>query len=77
MKRYKIKPTKKQLKIIKLYWNMFKAEETAFWGKIEELERKMSKETSIKDLEFFWSDNRCAGIGNIDRTMGLIHGEEL
>lgn len=76
-KKYKIKPSKKQLSIIRLYWKMFQAEYANFWGKLGDLEEKMSKETGIKDLEFFQSDGDWVGIGNGSRTMGLIHGEDL
>jgi hypothetical protein len=76
-KKYPIKPNKKQLAIMKLYWGMFQAEQTIFWAKLGELERKMSKLTGINDLEFFFCDNECVGIGNIHKTMKLIHGEDL
>lgn len=76
-KTYKINPTKKQLGIMKLYWDMFQAEYNIFWGRIGELEKAMSKETGIKDLEFFQSDGDWCGIGNGERTMRLIHGEDL
>ena len=72
MKGYIVKPNKKQLEIIKLHWDMFKAEETLFWAKMGELEKKMSKETGIKELEFFNSDGDWCGVGNADRTMKLL-----
>ena len=77
MKHYKINPTKKQLKIIKNYWERFRCVENYFYRSVAELEREMSKATKIKDLEFFWCDNECVGIGNGERTMRLIHREEL
>jgi len=76
-RKYKIKPTEKQLEIIKLYWKMFNAENDIFWGKLGELEKAMSKKTGIKDLEFFQSDGDWCGVGNVDRTMGLLHREDL
>jgi hypothetical protein len=72
MKRYIVKPNKKQLDIIKLHWAMFNAEETLFWVKMGELEEKMSKETGIPHLEFFNSDGDWCGVGNADRTMKLL-----
>lgn len=72
MKSYKIKPTKKQLAIMKLYWDMFQTEQAILWGKMAELEKGMSRETGIKDLEFFNSDGEFVGIGNGSRTMKLI-----
>lgn len=73
----KIKLTKKQLDIIKLYWKMFQAEYDIFWGKLGELEKGMSQKTGIKDLEFFNSDSDWCGVGNGDRTMRLIQRGEL
>jgi len=76
-KIYKIKPTKKQLDTIKFYWDMFQVEQTLFWARMGEIEKAMSKKTEIKDLEFFFCDNECVGIGNANRDMKLIHGEDL
>ena len=78
-KMYKIVPTKKQLEILKLYWKMFKAEESLFWGKIGEVEKAMSKKAGIKGLEFY-HDTMCSGwvgIGQYDRNMRLIMEGEL
>jgi len=76
-KTYKINPTKKQLAIMKFYRDMFQVEYNIFWGRIGELEKEMSKKTGIKDLEFFQCDGDWCGIGNGERTMKLIHGENL
>ena len=79
-KKYKIKPTAKQLEIIKLYWKMLCAEQDKLWLRIGELERKMSKETGIKDLEFIQDSmfgGEWVGVGNVDRTMGLLQREDL
>ena len=77
--KYKIKPTKKQLGIMKLYWSMFKAEEDVFFTRMQELERRMSQETGIKDLEFIHDSMCCgwSGIGNGSKTMRLYQQEEL
>jgi len=80
MKQYKIKPTKKQLEVIKLYWKMLKAEQDKLWLRIGELERAMSKETGIVDLEFIQDSmfgGEWVGVGNVDRTMSLLQGETL
>ena len=79
-KKYKIKPTEKQLEIIKLYWKMLCAEQDKLWLRIGELERKMSKETGIVDLEFIQDSifgGEIMGVGNVDRTMGLLQREDL
>jgi len=76
-KKYPIKPTEKQLNIMKLYWTMLGCEETRFFAKVYELEKKMCEDTEINDLEFFQVDNDFVGIGNIERTMALIKREQL
>jgi len=45
--------------------------------KIGKLEKEMSKKAGIPELEFFWCDNECVGIGDGNREMGLIHREKL
>jgi len=37
----------------------------------------MEKATGIKGIEFFWCDGEIAGIGNMSRTLPLIHDTEL
>ena len=77
-KKYPIKPTEKQLNLMKLYWAMLGCEETRFYAKIYELEKKMREDTGINDLEFFMSeDGYFCGIGNIEKTMKLYQQEEL
>ena len=57
---------------MKLYYDMYKTEQAILWGKMSELEKSMSRETGIKDLEFFHCDGDCVGIGNGSRTMELV-----
>jgi len=76
-KQYKIVPTKKQLNILKKYWKRYQDNYDKFWGETGELERAMNIETKIKDLEFFWCDGECVGIGQYDRKMALIPREDL
>jgi len=76
-KKYPIKPTEKQLEVMKLYWAMLQTEISLFYGKVGKLERDMSDGTLIDGLEFFQVDNDFVGIGNYDRTMNLIQREEL
>jgi len=70
--KYKIKPTKKQLKVINKYWKDLLAILDTFYGTIFQLEKAMEKETGIKGIEFFMCDNDYRGIGNWQRTMKLI-----
>ena len=77
MKPHKIVPTKAQLKMMKEAWIRFKYIQEHFYGSVGRLERQLSKETGIKDLEFFMCDNEFVGIGQYDRQMALVQREEL
>ena len=78
MKKYKIKKTAALIKQLKPYWKKLNQLEGIFHKKVHNLEKTMEKEIGIKGVEFFWSDlGEYAGIGNVDRTMELIHGQEL
>ena len=77
MKKYSIKPTKKQLEVMKDYWKRLRDELEQISLKIGFLELEMQKETKIDDLEFFMCDNEYVGIGNSNRTMKLLQREEL
>jgi len=37
----------------------------------------MAKKTGIENIEFFFCDNEIVGIGNVERTMRLIHDVEF
>ncbi len=73
MKLVKIKPNKKQLKIIKKYWKTYLNVENSYYKQVSDIEKIISKLTGIKDIEIFFCDNEAVGIGNIERTMSLIH----
>ena len=75
MKRIKV--NKELIQQLKPYWQELEKIQNEYFGKIFKLEKKMSKKTGIKDLEFFMCDNYYCGIGNDDRTMRLIHSNEL
>lgn len=47
--------------------------ENRFHKAVYRLEKRMEKETGISGIEFFWCDNEIVGIGNVGRTMKLIH----
>jgi len=76
-RKYSIKPTKKQLAIIKAYWEALKTYEDMFMIKVNHLSDEMSKDARIKGLIFFKTDGCFAGVGNEKRTMKLINSWEL
>lgn len=76
-RRYKINPTPKQLRIMKLYWAQFKDDQDVFFSLARSMEKAMSREIGIRGLEFIRCDGDYVGIGNGRRTMKLIQQEEL
>ena len=76
-KEYKIKKTLALIKKLKPYLSELQLIEDEFYSQLELLEKKMEKDLKIKGIEFFWSDNSIVGVGNINRTMELIHIEEI
>lgn len=76
-KIHTLKPTKKQIEIMKLYWAMLRQEQSRFFHKVSKLEDSMSEKTGINSLEFFMNDNDFVGIGNRERSMKLFQQEEL
>jgi hypothetical protein len=76
-KTYTLKPTKKQLKSMKIWWAMFQKEQNKFYKEVQSLEVGMSDAIGIEGLEFVCCDGDYVGIGNYDRTMKLIHQEQL
>lgn len=77
MKNYKIKKTNELIKKLKPFWAKFKDIENNYYFAMDKLEEEMSKELKIKDLELFFCDNECVGIGNYIKTMELIKRREL
>lgn len=76
-KIYTLKPTKKQLKAMKIFWAMLQKEQDKFYKEVQALEIGMSDAVGIDGLEFFQCDNDYVGIGNTERTLKLIQREEL
>jgi len=77
MADYEIKKTKELIDKLKPYWKELQKIQTNFVTSLIEIEQKMEKETGIKDIEFFQSDVGYCGIGNVQRTMALVHDTEL
>ena len=73
-----VKPTNYQMKNIKCYWEVLQEIEEDFCFRISSLEKSMEIKTGIKGIEFFRNDfGEYCGVGNVDRTMKLIHRKEL
>jgi len=73
----KIKKTKKLIKKLKSYWKKLREIESQHSRMIYRLEKAMEEETGIDGIEFFFCDGEYAGIGNLERSMELIHSKEL
>ncbi|MBU3942352.1 hypothetical protein KKA24_00030 [Patescibacteria group bacterium] len=76
-KTYKIKVTRKLLKQLKPFWRELRKIQDCYDIGIAKLEERMVKKTGIENLEFFFCDNEIVGIGNVERTIRLIHDTEL
>lgn len=76
-KKYKIKVTKKLLRQLRPFWQEVRKVRDRYDLKLRKLEEEMAKKTGIKNIEFFFCDNEIAGIGNVERTMPLIHDREI
>ena len=76
-KKYNIKVTKTLIKNLKPYWKDVEQACNDFYDKINEIETKMNENLEREDLEIFMPDGYPVGIGNVERTMRLIHGKEL
>ena len=66
----KVKPTRRSLA------KYFKEAESAYniySMLLNDIEKKMAKETGIEDIEFFFCGGDLAGIGNASRTLKLVH----
>ena len=68
-------PAKIWEKKLSKYWKPLEKIEDEYYKQLFALEKKMEKETGIKGIEFFHSDNSIVGIGNDSETMELIHRE--
>jgi len=76
-KTYTLKPTKKQLEVMKKYWKFLQDAEEQFFKSVNIIEQDMQKATGIDDIEFFRCDGDYVGIGNVDKTMVLIQQNKL
>ena len=74
---YKYPKTKELIKKLQSYWIEVQKLDNLHRTLVYELEKKMEKAIGIEGIEFFMCDNSIVGIGNVERTMELIHGEEL
>jgi hypothetical protein len=73
MKTYKYPKTKKLINKLRPFYKEYKKISDRYYKKLYALENKMSKIIGIPEIEFFFCDNELAGIGNMGRTMELIH----
>ena len=72
-----IKKTKKLINQLKPFWKEMRIKQSLFYRELFNIEKRMAKETKIKDIDFFSCDGEIVGIGNATRTMKLIHDSEL
>jgi hypothetical protein len=73
----KIKVTPKLLKQLHMFWPAVELLEEKYWKEINKLEKALEELTEIKDILIFHSDDGIVGVGNLARTMRLIHRHEI
>lgn len=72
MKKWKVKPTRKQMVLIRRAWVLYGEITEMYHNKITELEKELESLTKIKGIEFFYGEGGYCGIGNTSRTMKLL-----
>ena len=75
--KYKYPKTKKLIKQLKPFMKRYKEIEYEYYKQICILETEIQKLTKINGIEFIFGDGDFVGIGNLERTMQLIHREEI
>jgi hypothetical protein len=73
----KIKVTPKLLKQLHVFWPKIELVQDKYWEEIKKMEGEIEELTGINGIEIFHSDNGIVGIGNVERTMRLIHRHEI
>ena len=66
-----------EIEKLKEHWANFQTLYDEFLRDVEWLERDMQEDLEIEDLEFINIDGSYCGIGNLSRTIKLIHSDEL
>jgi hypothetical protein len=72
-----IKVTPKLLKQLNMFWPAVELLEEKYWEEINKLEKGLEELTGIKDIIIFHSDGEIVGIGNMEKTIRLIHRHEI
>jgi hypothetical protein len=72
-----IKVTTKLVKQLHLFWPAVGLLEEKYWKEINKMEKELEELTGIKDILIFHSDDGIVGIGNLERTIRLIHRHEI
>ena len=67
---------KKQIKELKKIWKAYKKIKSAYYMDIDALEIAGKKTTGI-EIELFFCDGGCVGIGDIARQYELLQMEDL
>ena len=75
----KIKKTPELIAKLKPFWKEMREAEHEFQMKLSAIELRMYGATGIEGIEFWMSDmdEGIVGIGNVDRSMELIHDTEF
>ncbi len=82
MKKMNKKETEELIKKLKPFWEKYRKLKEEHFEKLKVLENEMNKKVNVKtNLEFFYCDGECCGIGAEDYSdrewFPLIHDTEL
>jgi len=69
--------TKREINKLRKYWKRLEKLQDDFDELVYILTGEMAQDLKIEDLEFFMSDGGYCGIGNMSRTIELIHEHQL
>jgi hypothetical protein len=70
-------PSKKLFNQLVILWPEVELLQQKFYKELNIIEKKIRKQTGIDDLEIFCDEDIPVGIGDVNREMRLIHGDEL
>lgn len=81
MKKLSKQQIKEITKKLKPFFERYRKLESKFFRDKEKIEKEMSKKIGKIDLEFFYVDGECVGVGatnwNDRKALPLIHNGEL
>jgi len=76
-RQFTIKKTPELMAKLAPFWKEAAEAADAYRMKLSEIETRMYEATKIEGILFWMGDDGLAGIGNLDKSMELIHDIDL